>query len=175
MSNSMTNKAGVCVIELTQGRVALVSRKDHAPLSAFAWFAMESEGRWYAARNRTVGEGGKRGVILMHRHLLGCPPGMEVHHRNEEGLDNRRRNIVALSRVAHQATKHPNPVGVTGYRGVTRHRNGKYLARVNILQRCVWSGYFITAEEAAHAYDAAAKRLHGASARLNFPGELSHV
>jgi hypothetical protein len=43
------------------------------------------------------------------------------------------------------------------------------MARLHINRRPVLVGYFKTPEEAAHAYDTAARERYGAFARLNFP------
>jgi len=103
----------------------------------------------------------------MHRLIMGNPQGMEVDHINGNGLDNRRCNLRVVTTSQNQANQHARR-GRSSFKGVFKQRS-RWRARIHVQQKGINLGSFLTEEEAARAYDAAALHYFGEHACLNFP------
>jgi len=96
------DKSGlISEVQLTQGKRAVVDTEDIERLAAHSWYAIKSGERTYA------GTKAKGGVILMHRFIMGLGidwDGCDVHHKDGDGLNNRKSNLETLSRSDHVLT-----------------------------------------------------------------------
>lgn len=110
--------------------------------------------------------------ILLHHFLMGQKPpkGCRVIHINYDLLDFRRENLVwVLHCVACQRQPLKEDTK-SRYKGVTLHpKTPKWMASLSNGPRRIYLGYYDSEEEAAEAYDKAARDYYGPYARLNFP------
>lgn len=148
------------LIPLASGQTAKVSDKDAPRVRRHRWYFVPGRrGSGYAAAE---GPGGCR--LYLHRLVAKAPKGMQVDHRNRDGLDCRRSNL----RLATQRQNNGNlPLrldSTSGFKGVVYAAYTKRW-RVRVASKHV--GYFNTREEAARAYNKAAKAAFGRFARLN--------
>ena len=105
--------------------------------------------------------------IYMHRVILDAPTGVPVGRRNELRLDNRRANLRLATLSQSRADARLRSDNTSGYRGVTgSRRDGRWQAQIQVAGKRHFLGY---KEEAAQAYDAAAREAFGEFARLNLP------
>lgn len=158
-------------ITLTRGQVALVDTQDFLGLKQFKWIAIPSQHGWRAYRRSLKGEFDKKRTVYMHQQILGFPD-CEVDHINHDGLDNRRCNLRLASRhqnAAHSLWRRPH-----GFRGIYRKGN-RWISRITARGRLCYLGCFLTAREAAHAYDRAAVSKFGEFSVLNFPSQQPNI
>ncbi len=110
-------------------------------------------------------------MVYMHRIIMNPPDGKQVDHINGDGLDNRVENlrIATSSENNYNTGKQSN--NTSGYKGVSWHKTRKtWQVLIGVGGRLIRiPGVFNSAEDAARAYDEAAKKYHGVFARLNFP------
>lgn len=158
------------IVPLTRGKVAIIDRTDAPLVAPYRWTAICYDGRWYARRSRRVSEG--QGEVFLHQQLFPVLPGWTVDHVDGDGLNCRRENLRQANHSENQCNKPAYRTNKSGYKGVDwDSHHGKWRAQIAKDGRHYHLGRFDTAEEAARAYDAAARRLHGAFARVNFPDD----
>lgn len=153
-------------IPLTNGLVAIVDEADYPSLSKFKWVAIRRGDRWYACR--TEGIWPHKKLIRMHREIMQAPAEMEVDHIDWNGLNNTRANL----RIVNSSTNHQNRRKMNGctskYLGVTRKKKDRgWTASIYVKGKYRYLGYFMSEEDAAAAYDTAARLFYGQDARVN--------
>lgn len=157
------------LIPLTNGMSAIVDAQDYEHVNKFTWVAQWSSAcsSFYALRR--FRENGKKGLISMHREIMGAPKGMLVDHIEPgQTLDNRRCNLRVATSAESIRNRERGRNNTSGFKGV-RHRPGRsgWIAEIQLDGRKYYLGRFGTKEEAHAAYCEAAYRLHGEFARVS--------
>lgn len=153
-------------IPLTSGGVAVIDDADAAAVTAHSWYGRRS-GRTTYVRRASDG-------LALHTFLL--PDAPLVDHRNGDGQDNRRENLRPASRQQNGANARVSAANTSGFKGVAWHaRAGKWEAYIKVDRQKRYLGLHIDPEDAARAYDEAARAAFGEFAALNFPedGEVA--
>lgn len=107
--------------------------------------------------------------IWLHRLLANTPSGMDTDHIDMNGLNNQKSNLRICTRSQNMSNSGSRKRSTSQYKGVCWvKRVGKWVAYINTekYQR-KHLGIFESEQEAARAYNAAAKTIHGDFARLN--------
>lgn len=154
------------------GRVALVDDEDYELVMQYKWTVWEPERRGpgqrpngpYAITNVTVG--GRQRSVRMHKMLTGWPL---TDHIDHDGLNNQRSNLRPATWGENARNARPRQGCSSQYKGVSQARRGLWVAYIDLDGCRSDLGYFVSETEAACAYDAAARELHGEFACTNFP------
>lgn len=152
-------------ISLTQGKVALIDRDDYARASAFSWYAFpanRNKTKWYARGNVNGRE------MFLHTFISPPPNGQFTDHRNQNGLDCRRRNLRFATYSQNGYNTPKRKTNTSGYKGVWKC-DSRWVASIRVNGRARYGGRHLTPEQAARAYDAMALEVAGEFAVLNFP------
>ncbi len=163
-------------VPLTRGLFAIVDAEDAELVGRYNWCAgPTSDGSAFRAQRGDMHPSGERQYTLyLHAFLIyGRGPhghGRQVDHRNHDPLDNRRANLRAATYSTNGANR--RGWGRSGYKGVYVRPDGRFAAQIKKNKTSTHLGRFLCPVEAARAYDAAARVLHGEFAKLNFPADV---
>src|SRR5262245_20120322 len=143
-------------VPLTHGKVALIDDEDAERVLLYKWHAVQCKsGNWYARHTKYLGNR-RYERTRMHRLILNAPAGMDVDHKNGNGLDNRRDNLRLATDRQNALNQRRRSDNTSGYMGVVR--SGKrWLAQIHVGDKSIVLGRFHEPEDAARAYDSAAR------------------
>jgi hypothetical protein len=158
-------------IQLTKGKIAFVDDADYEELNGYKWRLMpRPNGRFHVYRKKYIGAG-KSVTIYLHQHLMGTyGTGIQVDHRDGDGLNNQRDNLRKATNQQNQFNRHTyaHQNNSSKYKGVhLRKDTKKWSAQIKINQKVIRLGCFESETEAALAYNVKAKELFGEFACLN--------
>lgn len=142
-------------IKLPSGDITIVDDEVYEDVSNYKW--CKSGGGY-------VSTWVKGKTVYMHRLIMDVPNDFVVDHINGNTLDNRKENLRVCTKKENLRNRKLSKNNKVGYKGVWLN-GGRYQAA--IVKKHL--GAFDTAEDAALAYDEAARKLFGDFARLNFP------
>jgi len=149
-------------ILLKCGATVLVDDADLPIVSRHSWHLSHNG---YAIRRERIN--GRKPVLYLHRAIMSADWDGDVDHINGDKLDNRRCNLRYVTRAQNNMNMRTRR-GSSRFKGVVWHKQDRRwwaVIKAEGKQRSL--GTYATQEEAAAAYNVAAKRFFGDFARLN--------
>lgn len=138
---------------------AVVDDEDFERLNRYRWHLVKG----YPARHDGDGK------VYMHAEVLTPPEGMCIDHIDRDPLNNQRSNLRACSYAANMANSGKRRGATSSrFKGVYWSRAaGKWAANIKVNRRIRYLGVFTSEEDAARAYDVAAREAFGEHAHAN--------
>lgn len=137
----------------------------------FTWFKTT---QGYVATDMV--ENGKRRRVLLHRFILNAPERKVVDHINGNRLDNRKSNLRLCTQQQNTFNARSTTGNKHGYKGIRfdkRQPRKGWIAQITFNRKNIYLGSHYTKEEAALAYNEAARNYFGNFAKLNKIGEYN--
>jgi len=162
-------------IKLTQGKVALVDDEDYERLNKSRWLVDTYHTTDYAYRFliRNLNGERKKSKLYMHNEILVSPLGMEIDHRDSNGLNNQKFNLRFCTKSQNQGNS-KSRTGTSKYKGVSWDRKSrKWFAGIKVSGYRTHLGSFEAEKDAALVYNVAAIEHFGEFARLNTVNQVS--
>lgn len=105
----------------------------------------------------------------LHRLLLNLTdPELQIDHKFGKTLDNRKSELRICNHSENVRNQKIHKNNKSGFKGVSLYKlNNKWKAQINYNGKKIALGYYKTTNEAALAYNEAAKKYHGEFAMLN--------
>lgn len=160
MLNEFKIEGDIATITLNNGYFAKVFVRDLPIISSLKWIALVQPRSVYAIAGYKVSKGVYR-TAYMHRLIISAPKGIQVDHKDGDGLNNVSSNLRLATASQNQMNmrKHTKKSGLKG--AYYHKRDNRWLAQISINRKHVYLGCYETEIEAHNAYCAASKKIHG--------------
>lgn len=151
-------------IQLGNGGIVKVDDETYGFLVRFHWYK-DSNG-YIVRRDRGRGTSS----FYMHRDIMGHPARLVIDHINGDKTDNQINNLRMCLQKQNACNRGPWAKSMySKYKGVSKDKRRKiqWVAKIMSNRKTINLGYFEKEEEAALAYNEAARKYHGEFALLN--------
>jgi hypothetical protein len=158
---TLVGDTAVIRVERLNGDVVdvTIDSSDYALAKRFRWVVMQ---RAHTMHVYTEVQGSP---LYLHFLLTGFE---KTDHKDLDGTNNRRNNLRPCTQQQNGRNCGPKKNNKSGYKGVSFY-GGKYHASISTGDKQLRLGRFSNPQDAARAYDKAAKEHFGEFAWLNFP------
>lgn len=161
------------ILHSSIGQEIFIDNDLYPILSKYTWRSISKGNTYYAIKQ--IGSK-KRKTLYMHRYIMGLQliDGTEIHpeilidHINQCGLDNRKINLRISTKSTNAMNSKKRKNCSSKYKGVSWNKiHKKWEVYINLNKRRIRLGYYLNEQEAAIAYNNAAKEFHKEFACLN--------
>lgn len=149
----------------------LIDDEDHVALAglvpADAVWALDRDGYPFIAFRCPIWH--TNISIKLHRWVMDAPSGIIVDHINGDRHDLRKSNLRFATVAQNTWNSRPKKTKTRSskYKGVCKNASNKWQAGIKVNGKSKYLGQFVTEEQAAQAYDKAAKEAWGEFAYIN--------
>ena len=160
------------LIPLTQGKFAKVDDNWYDYLMKWRWCYTNG----YAVRAKSWKLNIGKGMISMHNVILPPPAGFLTDHKDTDKLNNQSENLRHATHTQNGYNRKKDYDNKSGYKGVVkvepsrkwRNPGDRWRASIKVNGKTFSLGCHYSPEDAARAYDEAAKKHFGEFAKTNF-------
>lgn len=147
-------------------KFAIVDDDDYELVMRYKWYLSGERGGPYAQTTAYVADG-EQVTLRMHTLIM---DDNNIDHRDCNGLNNTRTNLRKATASQNMMNTRKQKGTASKFKGVHR-QSGRWKAQIYEDGKNTFLGLFNAEVDAAHAYDAAARKKSGEFARVNFPDE----
>jgi len=97
--NTKSEQLFDCTLIKCGDRTVIIDNEDAPRITPYKWYVRRTWYNCYAYRIKNTT--GKPFMVWMHRQIMHCPNNMIVHHKNRNGLDNRKENLELMTEKQH--------------------------------------------------------------------------
>ena len=150
------------LIELTQGKVALVDDEDFEKVNQLKWYVAYRDKKYWCPV-RGIKFNGKLKMLYMSRFIMNVTDSkIYIDHINHDTLDNRKSNLRVCTHAENCYNQRKSKRSTSGYKGVSYHKHvKKWQAQICINYKYIHLGYFNNPKLAYEAYCKTAIKYHG--------------